>query len=198
MLKAHFSAFQGTPRTNCFWTGFSETGEYDSTLSYGYVLLGPDGKPAARIWAHSDDFLLHSASYATTAKALKLFLDTAVECGLLCHPGKLTPPSQVVKYCGFMLDSIGIPTMRIPLEKREHAITMVDYLLFGKATTEYSQLSLSVVAGVLESLVEATPSRLGHTYLRRMHLLVHPEGAETGASPYYTKTSLTVAVLRDL
>jgi hypothetical protein len=75
---------------------------------------------------------------------------------------------------------------------------MVDYLLLGKATTEYSQLSLSVVAGVLESLVEATSSRLGDTYLRRMHLLVHPEGAETGASPYYTKTSLTVAVLRDL
>jgi hypothetical protein len=98
MLKARFSVFQGTPRTSCFWTGFSATGEYDSKLGYGYVLLGPDGEPAAKIWSHSDDFLLHSASYATTAKALTLFLDTAVECGLLCHPGKSTPPSQVVKY----------------------------------------------------------------------------------------------------
>jgi hypothetical protein len=198
MLKSRFRVFQGTPHANCFWTGFSETGEYDSKLGYGYVLLGPDGEPAARVWAHSDDVLLHSASYATTAKALTLFLDMAVECGLLCHPGKLTPPSQVVKYCGFMLDSIGIPTMRIPLEKRERAIAMVDYLLLGKVKTEYSRLSLYVVAGVLESLVEATPSRLGHTYLRRMHSLVHPEGSGTGASPYYTKTSLTESVLRDL
>jgi hypothetical protein len=170
----------------------------DSKLGYGYVLLDPDGERAAKIWAHSDDVLLHSASYTTTAKALTLFVDAAVECGLLCHPGKLTPPSQVVKYCGFMLDSRGIPTMRIPLEKRERAIAMVDYLLLGKTTTEHSGLSLSVVAGVLESLVEATPSRLGHTYLRRMHSIVHPEGAGTGASPYYTKTSLPLSVLRDL
>jgi hypothetical protein len=28
--------------------------------------------------------------------------------------------------------------------------------------------------------------------------LVHPEGARTGASPYYTKTFLTELVLRDL
>jgi hypothetical protein len=102
---------------------------------------------------HQVDVLIHSASHETTAKALTFFLDTAVECGLLCHPGKLTPPSQVVKYCGFMLDSIGIPTVRIPLEKRERVIAMVEYLLLGKATAVYSRLSLSVVAGVLESLV---------------------------------------------
>jgi hypothetical protein len=35
MLKARFSVFQGTPRANCFWTGFSEMGEYDSKLGYG-------------------------------------------------------------------------------------------------------------------------------------------------------------------
>jgi hypothetical protein len=31
-----------------------------------------------------------------------------------------------------------------------------------------------------------------------MHSLVHPKRAGTGASPYYTKTPLTKAVLRDL
>jgi hypothetical protein len=112
-------------------------GKYDSKPRYGYVLLGPDGEPAARIWAHSDDFLLQSA-FETTAKAFTFFLGTAVEFGLLCHPGKLTPPSQVVQYCGFMLDLIGIPTMRIPFGKQERAIAKVDYFLLRKATTEFS------------------------------------------------------------
>jgi hypothetical protein len=75
---------------------------------------------------------------------------------------------------------------------------MVDYLLLGKATTEYSRLSSYVVTGVLESLVEATPSRLGHTSYISLSTLVHPEEAGTGTSPRYTKTSLTESILRGL
>jgi hypothetical protein len=197
MLKDRFSVFRGTPRANCFWTGFSETGEYDSQLGYSFVLIGPDGEPAARIWAHSDDFLLHSSSYETTAKALTFFLDKAVECGLLCHPGKLTTvPSRQVLWvlAGFNRHSDSAHSLRETGTCYRHGRLPPSW----QDTTDYSRLSLSVVAGVLESLVEATPSRLGHTYLRRLHSLVHPEGAGTGASPYYTKTSLTESVLRDL
>jgi hypothetical protein len=70
---------------------------------------------------------------------------------------------------------------------------MVDYLLLGKATTEYSRLSSYVVTGVLESLVEATPSRLGHTSYISLSTLVHPEEAGTSIN-----TSLTESVLRDI
>jgi hypothetical protein len=86
-----------------------------------------------------------------TAKAPTFFIDIAIECGLLCHPGKLTPPSQVVTYCGIMLDSRCIPIARTPLKKRERAIATTEYLLLGKATTECWRLSWSVVARLLES-----------------------------------------------
>jgi hypothetical protein len=37
-----------------------------------------------------------------------------------------------------------------------------------------SRLALAVIVGVLESLVEATPSRTGHTYLRNVQEILHP------------------------
>jgi hypothetical protein len=48
---------------------------------------------------------------------------------MLCHPTKLTPPQQVVKYCGFLLDSCTIPCLRVPVAKRERALAIVDHLL---------------------------------------------------------------------
>jgi hypothetical protein len=47
-------------------------------------------------------------------------------------------------------------------------------------------------------MVEATPRRIGHTYLRRFHSLIHPEGGGTGLDPYLTVTTLPSAVRRDL
>ena len=88
---------------------------------------------------------------------------------MLCRPTKLTLPQQVVKYCGFLLDSVQIPCLRVPVSKRERALAIVDRLLEFSSTRNFSRLSLAVAAGVLQSLVEATPLRLGHTYLRRFH-----------------------------
>jgi hypothetical protein len=198
MLKARFQEFQGNPRANCWWTGFSETGEYDPDKGYGYVLVDASGSPAVKIWVHVDDFLIHGDTYEKTARALKLFLDTAVDVGMLCHPKKLTPPTQVVKYCGFLMDSRGIPCLRIPVGKRERALAIVEHLIAAPADRAFSRLSLAVAAGVLQSLVEATPLRLGHTYLRRFHGVVRPEGLGTGAAPYYTTTVVPMAVKTDL
>ena len=164
-LKSKFAEFQGTPKLNCWWTGFQEVGTYDPNLGHGYVLLGPDGEPAVLVFVHIDDFLIHGCTASVVNRAMKLFLDTALELGLLCHPKKLVPPQSVVEYCGFLFDTRGIPELRIPLPKRERALAMVQYLRSSDMTREFSRLSLAVVAGTLESLSDATPSRLGHTYL---------------------------------
>jgi len=197
LLREKSKLFQGTPRANTWWKGFEEIG-YDPRLGHGFVLIGEDGLPAVRLWVHVDDFLIHGPTLEKTQQALSMFLDTAVNCGLLCHPGKLTPPQQEVKYCGYILDTTGIPTLRIPTSKRERALAMVELLLEGKTDREHSRLALSVVAGVLESLVEATPKRLGHTYLRRLHSIVNPGGLGTGASPFYTRGCLDEPTMRDL
>jgi hypothetical protein len=117
---------------------------------------------------------------------------------MLCHPGKLIPPQQVVKYCGFLLDLRAIPCLRVPVSKRERALAIVDHLLESSMSREYSRLSLVVAAGVLQSLVEATSSRLCHTYLRRFHSMVRPPGLGSGLEPYLTKCCLTAEVKDDL
>jgi hypothetical protein len=189
MLKARFAIFQGAPRANCWWTGFSEMGTYDPKLGYGYILEGPTG-PAVKIWVFVDDFLIHGPTYEATRQALMFFMDTALNCGMLCHPGKLYPPQSCVKYCGFLLDSTGIPCQRIPISKRERALAIVEHLLHSPDDREFSRLSLAVAAGTLESLVDATPHRLGSTYLRRFHSVVRPPGLGSGLEPYLTMATI--------
>jgi hypothetical protein len=75
---------------------------------------------------------------------------------------------------------------------------MVEHLLAAPPLQTFSRLSLAVVAGVLQSLVEGTPHRLGHTYLREFHSLVRPPGLGTGVEPYYTKCGLTDVVRKVL
>jgi hypothetical protein len=117
---------------------------------------------------------------------------------MLCHPKKLIPPQQVVKYYGFLLDSRKIPCLRIPVSKRERALAIVDHLLDAPAHREFSRLSLAVAAGVLESLVEVTPLRLGHTYLCRFHSVVRPPGSGTGLAPYLKVSAILQGVKKDL
>lgn len=75
---------------------------------------------------------------------------------------------------------------------------MVEYILSCPLDKLFLRLALAVVAGVLESLVDGTPQRLGHTYLRQTHWLVHPPNMGTGALPYYTKTEVPALVRAEL
>ncbi|MCK7580969.1 MAG: hypothetical protein MZV65_38715, partial [Chromatiales bacterium] len=50
---------------------------------------------------------------------------------------------------------------------------MIKFLKAGAATAELSRLTLAVVTGLLQSLVEATPQRIGQTYLRRLYDRIH-------------------------
>ena len=197
LVRERLAENLGKPRTNTWWTSLTETG-YDPELGYGYVLQTADGQPAVRIWAHVDDFLIHGPTQEATLQALHLFLDTSVDVGLLCHPKKLVPPTQTPLYTGFIFDTRGIPTLRVPTEKREKALAMTEYLLTGPNQKERSRLALAVITGTLESLAEATPARVGHTYLRRMYDLIHPPDAELGAARYYTTVALTQEVKEDL
>lgn len=197
LLRATSTLYQGTPRANCWWTGFTDLG-YDPKLGYGLALTGPDGTPSVLVYAFVDDFLIHGPDKATVDRALRAFLDLSVQVGLLCHPKKLYPPAQVQPYIGFIFDTRGIPTIRVPTAKREKALAMVEHIRHSSPDRLFSRLALSVITGTLESLVEATPSRLGHTYLRRFHSVVHPAGSELGAATYYTRTLVPENVRRDL
>jgi hypothetical protein len=111
LLRSNSTLFQGIPHHNIWWGNFSGLHCFDPMLGQGRVLLGFDNVPAVLVWAHCDDFYIHGPNKDKTTAALTAFLNCAVDVGLLCHPGKFTPPAQAVKYTGFILDSTSEPTL---------------------------------------------------------------------------------------
>ena len=142
---------------NSWNEGLGTTGPhtYDAKLGFGMVWEDVDGIAAALIWGFVDDFLLHAPTCSKLCKALTAFMNLAVDCGFLCHPGKLEPPNQVVKYVGFIVNTQQIPSLSLPVGKRDKALAMCEHLL--RLTVALSALALAVVIGTLESVVEATP-----------------------------------------
>ena len=186
-VRERCPAFQGEPTTNTWWDEFSQRRKMNGRQCQGRFLIGKDGLPAAQVWAHCDDFLIHASTYEKTIEALKQFLDASVEVGILCHPGKLIPPAHVVKYTGFLFDTSNEPTLRIPAGKRERSLAMIDYFL--DRNKPFSRRALAVLIGVLESVTDATPARQGHTHLRNLYSNLHPPGWE--GLPYNSVTTLT-------
>jgi hypothetical protein len=109
--------FQGTPVSNRWESQFTYWA-YDPSLGHGWVLIGDDGLPQVLAFAHVDDFFLHAPTREKLVTGLNHdFKDLVVEIGMLCNPVKVVPPSQVVKYCGFLYDTTTIPILRIPESK---------------------------------------------------------------------------------
>jgi hypothetical protein len=131
-----------------------------------------DGLPAVLAFAHCDDFIVHGPTYKKTSLASIDFLDLIVQVGLLAHPGKLTLPCQEVKYMGFIWNTENIPTLKIPPYKVDKSIALIEYAIDNQ---DYiSRLCLAVVKGVLESEVDTTSARSGHTHLRSLESTLHP------------------------
>ncbi len=67
----------------------------------------------------------------------------------------------------------------------------MEYLLASPPDQEFSRLSLAVSTGILQSLVDGTPNRIGATYLRTHYDVLHPpDSVGVGLAPYCTKTIL--------
>jgi hypothetical protein len=110
-IREKFSLFSGIGKANCYWTQFRDLG-YDPDLGYGFVLTNKHGL-AVKLWGFVDDFLIHGATLDSIKLGLTIFLDFAVVCGFLAHPDKLTKPSQEVKYCGFLFNTVSQPCLKI-------------------------------------------------------------------------------------
>jgi hypothetical protein len=101
---------------------------------------------------------------------------------------KTKAPAQVQNYCGFIYDTTGIPTLRIPADKHERGLATIQFLRAGGSSLQLSCLTLAVVTGLLQSLVEAMPQHIGQTFLRRLYMRLHAIKEErlSGAAFYYT------------
>jgi hypothetical protein len=195
-LRQRCKDFQGEPVSNTWWEQF-RTGDHESSFGHGRVLLKStdDGvSPCSLIWVHVDDFLIHAATREQLVSSLNAFMDLAVVVGLLCNPVKVVPPAQCVKYCGFLYDSVAIPTLKIPEAKRSKALAVVEYCQ-SKRGKAFPRLCLAVVTGLLQSLVDATPSRIGQTFLRRLINALH--GSEPEPGPYDPRRKYYTYVILD-
>jgi hypothetical protein len=70
----------------------------------------------------------------------------------VCNPNKISPPLQVVKYCGFIYDTVSVPTLRIPVDKRDRALAIISWVTLRRGSP-LSRLCLAVLVGVLQSEV---------------------------------------------
>jgi hypothetical protein len=194
--------FQGKIQENG-WRRRLDDGEHQPELGTGLIRIGEDGLPTALIWAFVDDFQIHAPTREKLVAALTAFMDLALRLGLICQKVKTKPPAQVQKYCGFIYDTTGVPTLRIPEDKRGRALAMIEYLRAGSEERELSRLTLAVVTGLLQSMVDATPQRIGQTFLRRLYDRLHaleesPETRPLGKQLYYTRVRLTEEEWLDL
>jgi hypothetical protein len=102
-LKVNYpDLFNGLMAENSWRTGMNadEASVYDPTKGMGMIWTKADNTGVALVWSFVDDYCLHGPTCESCCQALTAFMDLTVDCGFLCHPGKLVPPSQEVKYIG--------------------------------------------------------------------------------------------------
>jgi len=200
-VREREAVFQGLI-TNNGWRVHYEDGNFDPRRGIGLVVMGEDGLPAALMWIHVDDIAVHAPTKVKCQAALTALMDATVRVGLICQPCKTRAPAQVQKYCGFIYDTVGIPCLRAPQDKLDRALATIAYLRAGTTTWRLSRLTLAVVVGLLQSLVEATPYNMGQTYLRRLydrlHLFEGDRRELSAANFYYTQVELTAEEWLDL
>jgi hypothetical protein len=204
MLTEEAPVFQGDVRVNSWRSQLEGVPHDPSIVGSGLVPIGSDGLPAALVWGFVDDFKIHAPTKWKLIVALNAFMDLTLRLGLVCQCIKTKPLAQVQKYCGFIYDTTGVPTLRIPPDKCKRGLAVIRFLRAGGPTMDVSRLTLAMVTGLLQSMVEATPQRVGQTFLvrclyNRLHALNDdPTEQPLGMRLYYTRMVLTAKECLDL
>ena len=114
------------------------------------------------------------------------------------------PPLSNHQVLWFDYDTVDVPTLKIPPEKVSKATSFIEFLERGGTVSgdgSFARLTLSVVVGVLQSLVEATPANLGASFLRSLYMDLHSLEApdlRKSRAYYFTSVELSEGALLDL
>ena len=112
--------------------------------------------------------MLHAATESDVRSALTSAMDLALELGLVCQPAKTSPPAHLQKICGFIYDTEGVPERKVPMNKVGRALALLSFVR-REVTGPLARLGLSVVVGVLQSLVPATSGNIGSNFLSSLY-----------------------------
>jgi hypothetical protein len=199
LLRTESDLFQGTPYENTWRQSFTGTA-YRSALGHGRVLVGTDNLPAALIFAHVDDYFIHGPTCRKTCLAFNAFMDLSIRLGIICQHDKTHPPAQRQKFCGFLYDTTGMPKLIIPDDKITKALASIHFLRAGAGSRRLARLTLAIVIGRLQALVDATPQRIGNSYLRCLYDELHSLEArrDDGRLDYYSVIRLSSTAWQNL
>jgi hypothetical protein len=189
--------FHGEVRENTWRTKLA--GEpYDPHLGHGRVMIREDGLPTSRIWAMVDDYLIHSPTKRRCEEAFEEFMEYMVRLGFICQKAKTSLPAQVQKFCGLIFDTRETPRLRIPSAKLSRSLATLDFVIKMNNQGTLSRLTVAVMGGLLQYLVDATPARLGQTYLWGLYDDVHHTCPLSSRDLYYTSVELRATTVADL
>ena len=196
-LRSTSKAFAGKVVENT-WRRSLEGQKYHPEWGHGRVRIGEDGIPACLIWGMVDDFKVHGATKRKCDEGFSAFMDLTVRLGFICQKTKTCPPDQKQKLCGLIYNTEAVPRIILPECKVSRALATLEYVIRQNSRGQLSRLSVAVMGGLLQSLVDATPARQGQTYLRRLYDEIHNVPGVLGKALYYTEISLSMSVLEDL
>jgi hypothetical protein len=127
-------------------------------------------------------------------------MDLSVRLGIICQPKKTRPPAQRQKFCGFIYDTTDKPRLIIPEDKVTRALASIRFLRAGAGSKRIARLTLAVVIGRLQALVDATPQRIGNSYLRCLYDELHALEArrDDGRLDYYSVINLSPLAWQNL
>jgi hypothetical protein len=148
--------------------------------------MDPNGSPASQIWAMVDDCFIHSPTKRKCRMAFAEFMEHMLRLGFICQNVKTSPPAQVQKFCSLLLDTQGMPKLQILAPKVSRSLATLQFVIKMNARRTLSRLMVAAMGGLLQSLVNATPSRLGQTCLRGVCDNVHHACPLTGRDLHCT------------
>lgn len=112
-----------------------------------------------------DNFKIHALTKQKLIVVLNAFMNLALKLGLVCQRVKTKPLAQVQKYCGFIYDTMGVPTLCIPQDKYVRGPAVIQFLKAGRPSIEVSRLTLAIIMELIQSMVEVTPQWVGQIFL---------------------------------
>ena len=196
-IREREEIFRGKPVLNT-WDTKLTSNDYKPHRGHGRTLIRENGEPVALIWVMVDDFLIHGPNKKACNEAFRIFLDHMVRVGFICQVTKTKPPSQCQKFCGLIFNTTGHPFITIPPEKLSRSLATIDYIVKLDSQGRLSRLALSIMGGLLQLLVEATPARQGQTHLRSLYNDLHHTSSLYGKALYYSMVNLSEETLQDL
>ena len=136
-----------------------------------------------KITNYLDDFLFLARSIQRCNFMIRTFLNICEELGVPVSMDKTEWGTQIIVFLGILLNGVSL-TLSIPLEKKAHAINLLQEMLESKKTTVKHLQKLCVYLNFLcKAIVPGRPF-MRRMYAKYSHVVGHPEEMSSKVRSY--------------